>query len=124
MGTLREEMRAELAQCPSHGTAPMTVAETLECKTIPQFVFVPVGKDLPADVRERWLVSSTVIGFIWVIVGVWLTYDLKPWLVKGRQIYHWTPQGISKVVGQPVPDHILNAMLEELQMDLRQLSQI
>ena len=116
LGTLTQTARAELAQCPLRGTAPMTVAETLECKTIPQFIFVPVGEDLPPDIRERWLVSSAIIGVVWVIIGIWLTNDLKPWLVKGRQIYHWTPQSIGKVVGQPVPEHILNAMLEELRI--------
>ena len=75
----------------------MTVAETLECKTIPQFIFVPVGEDLPPDIRERWLVSSAIIGVVWVIIGIWLTNDLKPWLVKGRQIYHWTPRSRASV---------------------------
>jgi len=116
LGVLRETPRAELAQCPVSGTAPMAVAKTLECTTIPQFIFVPVGEDVPSDIRQKWLVSSTVIGVVWIVIGLWLTYDLKPWLVKGRQIYHWTPHSIGKVVGQPVPDRILDSMLEELHM--------
>jgi len=102
----------DIVVCPKLGFAPAFENSSRECHTIPQFVFRTVGSTSPH--RVGWIVSSAIIGAIWVVFGLGMLAIVRPWEVRARQIHKWDENTLISTVSQPIPQANLTAFLHEL----------
>jgi hypothetical protein len=111
IGFLKDEKMSTVQVCPQAGYAPIGHNSLRSCHTTPQFLFLEISE---ASNKASWIISSAVLGCVWVFLGVFVCMKVNPMQVRSHTMNQWTPEELSDTVGYKISTKNLKKILRTL----------